>query len=180
MIVVDLGCCAHEGDQSVEPLVERFKPRVLLGFDPLLHAARSYKIDDTLVVLKAEAAWTYDGVIDLAVGYGSSLDATVVRDKHDRGEWDETTQVPCFDFVEWLRYQHHREAKVLKLNIEGAEFELLEHLHASLKDEWFDRIIVAWHDDRLGGGYPERRAKLEAGLRCPVEEWTPRWVPECV
>ena len=33
-IVVDLGCFPHRGEISIEPLVERYHPDVLYGFDP--------------------------------------------------------------------------------------------------------------------------------------------------
>ena len=36
MIVVDVGCKAHEAEVSIPKLVARFNPRLLLGFDPPL------------------------------------------------------------------------------------------------------------------------------------------------
>lgn len=168
MIVVDIGCCPHEGDLSVEPLVQRFQPDDLYGFDPLLDANTDYVLAGSRVHLSRAAAWLRDGQLELAVGAPSPLDATVMREKNDRHEWQLTTTVPCFDLAEWLRSLP--EPPVVKMNVEGAEFPLLEHLQESGAP--VARLIVAWHDGRMGGEFTARRQRIERGFPCPLEEWT--------
>lgn len=169
MIAVDLGCCPHEGDLSIEPLVARYEPDVLYGFDPLLRRGRSYHYRGTRVVLTRRAAWTRNGTVRFGVGAPSQLDATALVEKNDRNEWSEALIVPCFDFAKWL-FDHG--PAVVKMNIEGGEFPLLEHLIETGAVALISELIVAWHDERLGGDFPRRRAAILEILRCPVEEWT--------
>lgn len=172
MIVVDLGCKTYGEDASLIPLIERFRPETMYGFDPLLDHDTTARIDNTRLELRAKAAWLREGTIRLGIGAPFHLDATVVADKNDRDEWAQTIEVPCFDFSHWL--DNLAERVVLKLNVEGAEFPLLERLFADGTVDQVESLIVAWHDERLGGDYPVRRQKLEVGFAdrgVPVEEW---------
>ena len=57
---------------------------------------------------------------------------------------------------------------ILKLDIEGGEYELLEHLIETGADGCVELALVEWHD------LPAREAdrdSLIARLRCPVEPW---------
>lgn len=169
MIVVDLGCKTYGVDASLVPLIERFAPDILYGFDPLLEYDATTTIDGTDVDLRKKAAWLHDGTTLLGVGAPFHLDATVLADKNDRDEWSVTTEVPCFDFSRWLA--RLPEPVVLKMNVEGAEFPLLERLIADGTIERVESLIVSWHDERLGGDYPQRRHAIEQALTVPVEEW---------
>lgn len=177
MIVVDLGCFPHRHEVSIEPLIERFRPEILYGFDPwpeLVEAER--RVGGTLVVLERKAAWIEDGEIELAMVHGlRAWDSTVMRDKDSRGEWSgvgsrEVTRVPAFDLAAWLLGLP--EAAVVKMDVEGAEFPILERVLETGADTKIARLLVEWHDDKMPG-YGERRAALEEALRCPVEPWEP-------
>ena len=60
MIVVDLGCAAHGQWDSPRWLEERFHPRVIYGFDPIVEEG-TYLVNNTTVIVENKAAWTYDG-----------------------------------------------------------------------------------------------------------------------
>lgn len=169
MIVVDLGCCLHDGEGSIERLIVRHEPRLFYGFDPLLPGDDAYAVNGTTVVLSTKAAWTEHGTGKLGVGGRTLLDATVIRDKNDHGEWAKTKTVEFFDFGAWL--QDLPEDPIVKMNIEGAEFPLLENLCDRALDNKISLLYVAWHDDRLGPAYTERRETLQERLRCPEERW---------
>lgn len=148
MIVIDLGCYEHEVSRSVEPLVERFRPRILYGFDPLLPKDSKRLLDGTHCVLTRSAAWTREGTV------GIERNGTRTRILEDGDE------VPCFDLARFIAALPRHERVVLKLDVEGAEYPLLEHLHAQGLDARLTLALVEWHAD----------ARVE--LDCPVEEWT--------
>lgn len=125
---------------------------------------------ETTVRLCRKAAWTHDGEGRLGVGGYTLLDATLLTDKNDHGEWRETRLVEFFDFGTWLAKLGF--FPIVKMNIEGAEFPLLEDLRERELDTRIELLHVAWHDDRLGPVYTARREVLEHSLRCPVEPWT--------
>jgi hypothetical protein len=108
VIVVDLGCFPHRDEISIEPLVARFRPDVLYGFDPwpaLIEGET--QVGSTRVVLRRQAAWIEDGEVEFARVRGlRGWDSTVMRSKNDSREWSgagEIISVPGFDFSAWLR-----------------------------------------------------------------------------
>ena len=177
MIVVDLGCFPHRHEVSIEPLVERYHPDVLYGFDPWPDLAEGeLRIGDSRVVLERTAAWIEDGMIEFARVRGlRAWDSTVMRAKNSRGEWAptrlrEVVPVPCFDFSAWLRTLP--EAPVVKMDVEGAEFPILERMVEDGTDSLVSELLVEWHDDKMDD-FAERKARLLGRLRCPVVDWQP-------
>jgi FkbM family methyltransferase len=173
MIVVDLGCFPHRDEISIEPLVERYHPDVLYGFDPWPGLVEGEtKLDGTTIILKRKAAWIEDGEIEFARVRGlRAWDSTVMRAKNSRREWagaGDVISVPCFDFSTWLRSLP--EPPIVKLDVEGAEFPILERLHAEGTDALVAELLVEWHDEKMGD-FSERKAALVSRLRCPLGPW---------
>jgi FkbM family methyltransferase len=166
-IVVDLGCATHEDEESIAKLTGRFHPAMYYGFDPWPDMRE--QTEPRLQILR-RAAWTYDGIVELALGSWREWDATVVREKNGRGEWHRTTMVPCFDLARFLAELPSKHTLVVKMDVEGAEFPLLQHLIDTDTDVLIDLLLVEWHDEKMVPR-PDRRMLIEA-LRCgAVEEW---------
>ncbi len=167
-IVVDLGCETHGYEESLFTLIERFKPDVVFAFDPL-----SENIDLSLhgvdVRKRRAAAWVHDGEVEFGVSANGGQHATLLREKDERGEWERTETVPCFDFSRWLT--QFTEPVVVKMDVEGAEFEILEKMVADGTDRLIERLLVEWHDFLLPEDYRERRRVLEDRLSCQMEGW---------
>jgi hypothetical protein len=169
MIVVDLGCYPHGRDVSIEPLVSRFSPEVLYGFDPLVGAPTTYVVGDTRVHLSPKVAWTINGYVRF-----------VQNGLRSRAFESEAGTTPCFDLAEFIRALPADDI-VLKLDVEGAEYQLLPHLCATQTDELLSLILVEWHCMECGRGgdnvegCPDCGAPVAkiGGLRRPVEEWDP-------
>ncbi len=173
MIVVDLGCFPHRDEISIEPLVERFRPEMLYGFDPWPALVEGEtELDGTRIVLARKAAWIEDGEIEFALVRGlRAWDSTVMREKNSKGEWGtagDVIRVPCFDFSAWVRTLP--EPPVVKLDVEGAEFPILEKLVADGSDALVAELLVEWHD-ALMPDHGARKAALLDALRCPVSPW---------
>jgi hypothetical protein len=167
-VVIDIGCARHGNDYSIERLIEEYRPKYLFGFDP--HESivdKSYMEGETVVTLRRQAAWLYDGEIGfLSDGLNSTL-------SHG-GD----TKVTCFDLARWL----HEEMPamdvdtgklhkvVLKLDAEGSEYELLEHLINTGHDKLIDLAWVEFHP--FGVENPAaRRAAIEEKIACELVEW---------
>lgn len=170
MIVVDLGCFPHRDEISIEPLIRRYRPEALYGFDPwpgLVEGETEF--EGTRVILERKAAWIEDGEIEFAHVRGfRAWNSTVMRAKNSRREWSgsgEVIRVPCFDFSSWLRGLE--EPPVVKFDVEGAEFPILERMVEDGTDRLVAEALVEWHDDAMPD-FAERKADLVARLRCPV------------
>lgn len=160
MIVVDIGCAEypeHPNDKSIVPLIDRFRPERLLGFDPRAVDA-DYRYGGCDVSVRSCAVWVEDGMIPFEMD-GRGIVATLAVDGK---------LVPCVDIVSVI--DELDGPVVLKLDCEGTEYALLERLHHSGLDATLKLILVEWHEY---GDLPEqRRDSLLESLRCPVEEWS--------
>lgn len=153
MIVVDLGCATYGGADSIGYLIDTYKPSWLYGFDPQGETGRGWgdvAVDGVQCIFTRKAAWTYDGNVEFRVAENAS------------GVEYGQPYVACFDLAKFVLRQGGVD--VLKLDVEGAEYPLLEHLINTGADEHVGLILVEWHrgEDRL----------LVNQLHCPVEEWT--------
>lgn len=165
-IVIDIGCARYGGDYSIERLIERFRPDVIYGFDPnpegLFEAAMSADQREgrsVRVCLDNRAAWTFDGEIGFRA---DGLNSWVTSDPG-------AEKVVCFDLARFIG-ELEGESIVLKLDAEGAEYDLLPHLIATGTDELLSLASVEWHVRGIEDAEGRRRA-IEAGIRCPLEEW---------
>jgi len=170
LIVVDLGCFPHRDEISIEPLVRQYQPDLLYGFDPWPGLVEGeVDLAGTRVILERKAAWIEDGEIEFAhVPRFRAWNSTVMRAKNSRGEWSGSgtiIRVPCFDFSSWLRELPERP--VVKMDVEGAEFPILERMVEEGSDALVAELLVEWHDDRMDD-FGMRKARLLSELRCPI------------
>jgi FkbM family methyltransferase len=166
VIVIDVGCARYGGDYSVERLWEWYKPDRLIGYDPaaemedMAEALADMVPPGTVLELHREAAWVYDGTIGyFADGLNSQIG--------DNPAWP---PMPCVDLARVIA--ELPEPIILKLDAEGAEYELLEHLLATGTINRLQRILVEWHPTGQG----KRRRAIEQALRregVVWEQW--RW-----
>lgn len=153
MIVVDLGCKAHAGEESIEKLVAAYRPDILFGFDPYPELQEGVShLGNSLIVTRRAAAWNYDGTIPFLFNGTRSQVA------------DEGEQVPCFDFAAWLRLLPPAEL-VVKMDVEGAETRLINNMIDYGVDKYVTTLLVEWH---CGG---VERMDLLGRLSCPVAAW---------
>lgn len=174
MIVIDVGCAKHGGDESIPYLIEEFRPDVLYGFDPVGVADGDDLIEDTRVVLRRAAAWTHEGIVTfVADGIRGHVEP-----------WGTGELVACFDLAHFI-LDLPDEPVVLKLDCEGAEYELLPHLVATGADLRLQLAWVEFHCPSCGTGWfsaddrcgrcehhePGKRSDVEAAMRCEMHQW---------
>ena len=131
-------------------LARRFRPRVIYGFDPNPDEVAP-KINGVRIERSYAAAWTRGGHIRFRRRGTSS---SVTQD-------DEDELVPCVDLAAFIHRLPNDEI-VLKLDCEGSEYALLEHLHRLGVDRRLALVLVEWHGD------PQTPRPL---VSCPLEEW---------
>jgi hypothetical protein len=148
-IVVDLGCAEHRGIRSMRELAREYEPDLIYGFDPGLPRSRRTTVGGIPAVLRRAAAWTHNGtVLFHEDGWSSRI-----------GEYG--GEVPCFDFSAWLQ-EMEPDRLIVKMDIEGAEVQVLEKMMVDGSDALVSELLVEWH------GVGE---ELEERLRCPVRHW---------
>lgn len=153
-VVVDVGCAEYPNDHSIRRLIDLYRPEQLYGFDPNMDPQPAWTYGGCVVETYAVAAWTFTGII----GY---------KNPGLRGIVDENgaaQKVPCVDLADFVAGLS-ADRIVLKLDCEGAEYRLLDHLIDRGVDKRLSLAVVEWH-------HPDRgRAQLERRIACAVEEW---------
>lgn len=178
-LVIDIGCAQHGNDYSIERLIAEFRPRHLFGFDPhesiIDQSFIANSVDErgtmyeTIVHLRRKAAWLYDGEIGfLSDGLNSCLT--------DR---DDVEKVPCFDLAGWIYKEMPATDPdgtisqiVLKMDAEGAEYDLLDRIIELGYDKLIHIAWIEWHP--FGVKNPEMRRKhIEDNIDKEVDlrEW---------
>ncbi len=162
MIVVDVGACEWGQEESIETLIERFSPRLLLAFDPhpAMHPGRA-QVNGTTVIRRRKAVWTHSGTVPVRMNTIVTAPATDTIRPYEKIE-----DVPCVDLVRLLQ-RFIGEEIVVKLDCEGSEYPLLAAVRASDLDLELKLVLVEWHSGIYAHGMETRRPVL----RCPVEEW---------
>lgn len=161
MIAVDVGCARYGGDFSIERLIQEFKPERLYGFDPGYHGPREYEHEGCQVTISKSACWTYDGRVAFQV---AGLSGRIA---------DSGPTVPCRDLAAFLRALPDEQEIALKIDAEGAEYQLLEHLIEQRVDTRLKLAWVEWHPPgaRVNSQPDPRREAIEAKIGCEMHQW---------
>jgi FkbM family methyltransferase len=155
-VVVDLGCIPRNGAASLPTLAWEYDPDTLYGFDAGddLVEGTTFRKGGVQVHLRRAAAWVEDGtVLFHEDGSGSRIGAYGV-------------EVPSIDFSKWLRALKRKtkaDEIIVKMDIEGAEVQILRKMIADGTDKLMTELLVEWHSAGDEG--------LEEFVRCPVRRW---------
>jgi FkbM family methyltransferase len=179
-LFLDLGCregdatAAFIGDPPGQPLAQFFRPRSdahefqIIGFESPLYrgneATRKRFEQFPRFTLIEKLAWTYDGLIefltdgerhDSRIKFSKILDPTA---EEFRGQ---LVKVPCFDLARFLSYDTAQYGDIVcKMDIEGAEYMILERLISSGALERLSELYVEYHP--YGQAY--KRPAIEAAI----------------
>lgn len=167
MIVIDVGCGKYGGDYSIERLLTEYTPDILYAFDPNesgLRAAVDAASEHTRrrgsqVYFDNVAAWMFDG----EVGFREDGLNSWVSD-------DPTApKVRCIDLARFIEDLPEDDI-VLKLDCEGAEYDLLADLILKGADRCLTLALVEWHTKGVKNAESRRRV-IEKEFFCPIKEW---------
>lgn len=132
-------------DKPGEYDIYAFEPNPVLENQNIINAKKNNYI------FKPWAAWTHDGHILLAVdGTKTPMGSTVMPSKS--AIWDRFphVQVKCFNFSQWLAAKFSEGDEVIvKMDIEGAEFPILEQM---LKEDTIripSYLFVEFHANKV-------------------------------
>jgi FkbM family methyltransferase len=115
---------------------------------------------------KSTAAWIYNGNISFYLDtvnkganfWGSSLDSNhpdVVASNREK------ITVPCVDMADLLEQFSKEDTIVVKMDIEGAEYDLLVHLIARRVLFLIDYLAIEYHNTKVGSTRRNNDIKIE-------------------
>jgi FkbM family methyltransferase len=177
-----LDCGGHDGcsvrrfrrvfDPKERFFIFSFEPNPI--FEPNYGSFRKHRLIQAAVHDRDGVA---DFYLDREDGDGSTIfKSKLTREDGGFGTLDKTSpvQVQTIDLSNWIRV-HLRENDhiVLKLDVEGAEYDVLEKMHADGTLGRIKRLFIEWHWQRVGVDKDrhDRVVGLLSRARVGFEEW---------
>jgi len=104
-----------------------------------------------------KAVWVRDGLIDMYLGANNLTQSSSLLSSKRKFIRRKPTPVKALDFSKWVSKNFSRSDYVVcKMNIEGAEYDILEKMLDENSIDAIDVLYVAWHYKKLTG-FPESR-----------------------
>lgn len=149
---VFIDCGGHKG-QSVRYFKETFRNAddyEIHSFEPNTQLHELLKRYGGKVY--KEAVTTVDGRIPFYTAHQSQGATTVLGKKTAMIDYDNPVKVPSVDLSKWIMDNFKIEDYiVLKLNIEGAEYEILKKMIRDGSIHFIDELYVEFHSTKIDG-----------------------------
>jgi FkbM family methyltransferase len=175
-----LDCGGHVGESIMhfkETQLYKNKSWEIHTFEPLNELADNMLCaNDNDVTLHRSAVWTHDGNIDFYLTDGRSDyygvkdmpwgSSTLMKEKKSGNvSKNRKETVPCVDissFVESKAENHY--PVILKMDIEGAEYDVLEHMFKTGTINKIDALLIEYHYNKVKISF-WRHLKLKLKLK---------------
>ncbi|MDW9518578.1 FkbM family methyltransferase [Sinorhizobium meliloti] len=177
-IYIDLG--ANVGD-TIESYRQKNPDAFVYGFEPNPRLAQQLRarFSDSGVIIFEKAAWILDGIRSFYLGH--DLSSTLIDGKRpmpDYPEFEITYQehvlVETIDIARWLLETFTKDVRItMKIDIEGAEYKLLQRMLDTDAVDLVDEIYCEFHHDRFPSVTAETHQRIvtEVGLRSALKKW---------
>lgn len=101
------------------------------------------------IIYKPEAVWTKNEELSffIAEDQWGDLGSTLLPEKREKLDLQHPLEVKAIDFAEFLQSNcTSQDYVIVKLDIEGAEYQVIDHLIKTNSIRLIDEILVEWHD----------------------------------
>jgi FkbM family methyltransferase len=129
------------------PNAEEYK---IYSFEPNVELHGNYPPG---VILSNRAVWIKDGHADFYLSQKEMpLGSTLLKEKNTgKLDYAHPVRVPTMDFSKWIRRKFNKNTYiVLKLDIEGAEYPVLNKMIEDGTIKWINEIYVDFHAKKVG------------------------------
>lgn len=157
-----IDCGAHCGE-SILQAKQRFGQDItVISFEPIPYFANQlkeiYKDDDTVMVENA-AVWINQDIKKFYV-HGEITDGSSLLTLYGGVEEGRYINIPCFDLSSWIMDTFDSDDYlILKLDIEGAEYEVLNKLIEDGAIKMIKELWGEWHHQKIEDEYTHKLAK---------------------
>lgn len=171
---VFLDCGAYDGCSAIK-FLSRYPKAKVISFEPNPDLWKYHKnLPNTLI---PEAVYTYSGMINFILDESDGDGSSVINEKPV--DWNHNIpndrclqfRVPCIDIVDVLDWYTKPDDEIyLKLDIEGAEYGVLERMVENGTINRVHKLFCEFHWKKCG--FPEsRHNNLLSKIKIPIEDW---------
>lgn len=162
-----LDCGANEGEsiKRFQKLFSNHQEYDIFCFEP--HGKSTKKFDQlpNITVIN-KAVWTHDGTVNFYLAGASPAGSTLLKDKTTWKVSKTPMEIPCLDLSAWISREFKpKDHIVLKMNIEGAEYEVLEKMLADGTLTMIDKLYISWHFRKIPSITTKRHKKLIKAIK---------------
>lgn len=160
---IDLGYNLGQSVDFFTKLIPDSNEYTIYAFEP--DSRNNSKFNYSLPInYYKQAAWIYDGTIKFYLG-NSSFASTINPTKTTNISTNNYIEVDCIDLSNFIISNFDKQDYIiLKVDIEGAEYELLEHLIKTKAIEYVDDLFVEFHLGKIKNINEEQHNKLISKL----------------
>lgn len=138
-------------------------PRLVSHFD-------KYKEVDNIHFYN-KAVWITDGEVEFYLCNDGNASSSVIGDKKTGRLDKKPTVVPSVDIGNFIISNYKKEDFIiLKIDIEGGEYELLEHLIETRAFDYVDKLYLEFHTHKVGKTVEDNNRLLEKMKQFPNME----------
>ena len=142
-----IDCGAYNGN-SVRKFISAFNNFEIFSFEPNPIFVKQH--DQLPNKLFPVAIWIKDGAISFYIDEKDFDGSSVYKHKLNI-EGKTKLDVPCIDFSKWVRSEFRKEDFIiLKMDIEGAEYQVLEKMIIDGTIAYIDELLIEFHWDKIG------------------------------
>ncbi len=149
-IYIDLG--THNGHTLKENIKHHPQYDVCYCFEPnsyfhsdLINIFKDYPAYD--IRLHDCAAWIEEGKFDFRIGKGDQQGSSLIPKKHLSGD---PLKVECIDFSQWILDTFNIDDYIcLNMDIEGAEYPVLNKMMKDKSIDFIDSLTVEFHKNKI-------------------------------
>lgn len=185
---VFIDCGGHNGS-SVKKFrneIDRNTSFEIFTFEPNPEFANDYSTFMRHHLLPY-AVWIANGQIDFYLDREDGDGSTLIKEKTTReeggiGQLDKVTplRVRSIDLSSWIKRNFQKtDYIILKLDIEGAEYKVLDKLLEDKTIQYVDKLFIEWHWHKIGlpkTTHTDLVNKIRS-LKIPVTEWDAQTPP---
>ncbi len=173
---IDLGGWKGDSEITLRSMQDVAEPLVIHSFEPN-PKFRQYYEGKSNVVFHPLAAWIHEGCIDFYPqrkkrrrGGREDEGGSLLRKKNNV-DISKPVQVKCVDFSQWLISNFNKtDYIILKLDIEGAEYQVLNKMIKDESIDYVDVLYVEFHYKRCGVSITEHN-RLISKVKIPILKW---------
>jgi FkbM family methyltransferase len=160
-----IDCGAHMG-QTIDyfKLSNTYKNNKwdIYSFEAITDLTKIINIKHPDINILNKAVWIQDGIIDfyqtkikkqylknndMIFGQGSSL---IIEKKTGELDKENPIKLECIDLSNWIKNNFSNDDKIwLKIDIEGAEYEVLKHLIETNIISYIDKLFIEFHYEKI-------------------------------
>lgn len=124
-----------------------------------------------LVFFRNQAVWNKSGEIDFYKSVENTTGGTVVNGKMSAGvRYADPIKVPAIDFSQFLKSRYLvSDYVIVKLDIEGAEYQVIRRLIDDGTIWLVDELLVEFHHEKVGRKRDEAQALIKELLSYGVK-----------